>query len=57
LVDSSYKKEKVDIINEIDKIVNENMDKISEKKLKIIKKYKNKNYTVILNKEHLNICI
>jgi hypothetical protein len=56
LVDSSFKKEKIDLIQEIDKIILDNESKISEKRIAIIRDFKNKSYNVSINKEHFSIC-
>lgn len=56
LVDSSFRKEKVDLVGELDKIIEENSKKIEEKWITVKKKYKNKSYNFVLNREHFNIC-
>lgn len=57
LVDSSYKKQKVNIINEINEIIKENTDIIKEKNIIIQTRFKNKQYFLYSNKEQLDICI
>ncbi|MDD2565713.1 MAG: HAMP domain-containing sensor histidine kinase [Candidatus Gracilibacteria bacterium] len=57
LVDSSYKKEKLDLISEINRIIKENDNKIAEKNIKLKKDFKNKNYIQNINKEHFEICV
>ncbi|MFK7779711.1 MAG: HAMP domain-containing sensor histidine kinase [Candidatus Gracilibacteria bacterium] len=57
LVDSSFKKQEINIINEIKEVIKENSDIIKEKNITIQSKFKNKQYYLYSNKEHLNICI
>lgn len=57
LVDSSFKKEKVDLVAELNKIIDDNKWKITEKNITIKKNYKNKNYNLSINKEHFDICV
>lgn len=57
LVDSSYKKEKLDLISEVNRIIKENDNKIAEKNIKLKKDFKNKNYIQNINKEHFEICV
>jgi hypothetical protein len=57
LVDSSFKKEKVNIIDEINQIIKENSNKIKEKNIIVQTKFKNKNFYLNANKEQLDICI
>ena len=52
-----YKKEKVNLINELNLIIKENNKKIDWKKIKINKLYSKNNYYIEINKEHFNICI
>jgi len=57
LVDSSFKKEKVDLVAELNKIIGDNERKIVEKWITIKKKYSNKSYNLNINREHFNICV
>ena len=57
IVWSNYKKEKFDLIKEINELIKENNNQIKEKNIEIITKYKLKNYYLILNKEHFDICV
>lgn len=57
LVDSSFKKEKIDLVWELNKIIDDNTGKIEEKWIIIKKKYSNKSYNLNINKEHFDICV
>jgi len=57
LVDSSFKKEKVDLVLELNRIIEDNEKKIAEKQIKIKKNYWKKSFTLNINKEHFNICV
>lgn len=57
LVDSSYKKQKINIVNEIKEIIKENEVKIKEKNIIIKHNLKNRQNILYTNQEHLNICI
>ncbi len=57
LVDASFQKEKLDMIEEIDMIIVANKEMIWEKKIKIKKVLKNNSYPLQINKEHFHICI
>lgn len=56
-VNFDFKKEKIDINAEIEDIIRENENKIKEKNLTIIKKIKNNNNFLFINKEHFYICV
>ena len=57
IIDSSYKREKINIWLEIEKIIDDNLYYKREKNIKIIKNINDKNFYLKINKEHLNICI
>lgn len=57
IVWSNYKKEKFDLIKEINELIKENNNQIKEKNIEIITKFKLKNYYLTLNKEHFDICV
>lgn len=57
LVDSSYKEEKVNIIDEINSTIKYNEKNILNKKLIIKKIFSKKQFIIYTNKEQLNICI
>jgi two-component system OmpR family sensor kinase len=57
LVDADYQKEKINIIETIDQIVNDNKKSFLKKNISIKKSFKDKNIYKILNKQQLEICI
>lgn len=57
LVDSSFQREKVDLIAEIDKIIRDNDRAIQEKGLILRKTFHEKSWTIPINREHLHICV
>ncbi len=57
LVDSSYKLQKLDLIDELNKIIEENKTFLNEKHLKIIKNYSSKAIYKKINREHFEICV
>lgn len=57
LVDSSYKKEKLNLVSELDTIIKENEKQAQERKITIKKVYSEKNFSLSTNKEHLYMCI
>lgn len=57
LVDSSFKKQKVNIITEIENLISENSKKINGKKIKINTNFTQNSYNLNINKEHFHISI
>lgn len=57
LSDISYKKERIDLIKELENTINESSSLINEKNIKIKKDFKNSSYTLKINKEHFYICV
>jgi len=57
IVDSSYIRQKVNIIDEIEKILKEHEKNIKKKNIIIKKRFKSKLYFLYVNKVQLNICI
>lgn len=57
LLDSSYKKQRFDLIKELKLIILENITKIEKKKIIIKTDFKDKSYFLKTNKEHFDICI
>lgn len=57
LVDSSYKKERFDLIQELKNIIKEYDKELEKKNIKIEYKFSNKFFYWNLNKEHFDICI
>jgi hypothetical protein len=53
----SYRKERVDLIHELNLVIKEFKTIIEEKKLLLEKNIKNKNFSVKINKEHFYMCI
>jgi len=57
LVDSSYKKEKINLIEQLNDIIKENEKKSDGKNITMRKIFSEKNYSLIINKEHYDICV
>lgn len=57
LVDSSYKKEKLNLIDQMNDIIKENKKSAQEKNITINTIFSEKNYSLLINKEHFHICI
>ncbi len=57
ILDSSYKKEKIDLIKQLNSIIKYHFKEIEKKDIKIEKKYGNNNYFLNINKEHFDICV
>lgn len=53
----SYRKEKIDLIKEINSIILKNKNDIEDKKLIIEKIFKNRSFLLKINREHFHICI
>lgn len=57
LVDCCYKKQKINLISEINEIIKENQNIIEKKNIKLETNFKNKKYYLYTNKEHFDICV
>jgi len=57
LANISYRKEKIDLINELNKIILDYKKDIENKKIKLSIDANQNSYYIKLNKEHLNMCI
>lgn len=57
LSDISYRKEKIDLVKELNLIINEFKINLEEKKISIEKNFINKSFILKLNKEHLYMCV
>jgi len=57
IVWSNYKKEKLDLVNEINELIKENSSQIKEKNIEINSNLKMKSYYLTINKEHFDICV
>jgi hypothetical protein len=56
-VDSTYKKQKFDLLKEIKNIIKDNSKKIAKKQIVIKTNFPDKSYFLKLNKEHFEICV
>ena len=57
IVDSTYKKQKFDLLKEIKNIIKDNSKKIAKKQIVIKTNFPDKSYFLKLNKEHFEICV
>lgn len=57
LSDISYRKEKIDLIRELNQIIDEFKINLEDKKIIINKNYKNKSFILKLNREHFYMCV
>lgn len=57
LSDISYRKEKIDLIRELNQIIDEFKINLEGKKITINKHYKNKSFILKLNREHFYMCV
>ena len=57
LVDSSYKKQRFDVIKTLNSIIKDYSKDIEKKELVIEKRFLNKSYILNTNKEHFEICV
>ncbi len=53
----SYRKERIDLIYELNSVINEFKQNLKEKNIKIEKNIKNKIFRIKLNKEHFYMCV
>lgn len=57
IISFSYKKERLNLVNEINDILEENKEIIKEKNILLTSNFKNKNFYLNINKEHFDICV
>lgn len=57
LVDSSYKKERFDLVKELNSIIRDYSKDIEKKQITIEKKITNNSYFLTTNKQHFDICV
>lgn len=57
LVDSSYKKQKLNLVDELESIIKDNKKRAQKRNIIIKKDFSEKNYSLTTNKEHFHICI
>lgn len=57
LVDYSYKKQKINIIKQLDQIINEYKKQLDEKNIELKLNIKDKQFYLFTNPDHFNICI
>lgn len=57
LVDSSYRKQKINLLLEINHLISENSITINDKNIKINTNFKQNSYSLNIDKEHFHICV